>query len=131
MQSHTVAKFWEGMVWSLCRATANLVWYLGLQALVSEIINRFKLVYGTIASIDILLQNFYKVQQGRAEKVMLYETHLEGALNAVQQEYLMMLSASEVKQHLRNWLLHRIHKQLQDSMCYLHDDTRITYFALI
>ena len=28
MQSHTEVALLEGMVWSLCRAVANLVWYL-------------------------------------------------------------------------------------------------------
>ena len=40
MQSHTKVILWEGMVSSLLRAMANLVQYLGLQALVSEIINK-------------------------------------------------------------------------------------------
>ena len=34
-----------------------------------------------MASFDILMQNFYKLQQGKTEKVMLYVTQLEGALN--------------------------------------------------
>ena len=38
------------------------------------------------------------------EKVTLYVTQLEEALNEVQQEYLTMLSASEVQQHLRDHL---------------------------
>ena len=58
---------------------------LGLNALVSKIRNKLKLVYGTIASFDVLMQNFYKLQQGRMEKVPVYVTQLEGLLNAVQQ----------------------------------------------
>ena len=78
IQSHTEATLWEGMEGSLCRAAANLVWYLGLQALVLEIINKLELVYGTMAFFDILMQNFYKLSKGKAEKVMLYVTWLEG-----------------------------------------------------
>ena len=100
MHSNTEVTLWEGIVWSLCRATADLVWYLGLQALVAEILNKLELVYGTMASFDILMQNFYNLQQGKIEKVILYITWLEVALNVVQKEYLMMLSASEVQQHL-------------------------------
>ena len=40
-------------------------------------INKLELVYGTMASFDILMQNFYKLQ-GKMEKVMLYVTQLEG-----------------------------------------------------
>ena len=110
MQNHTEETLQEGMLWSLCRAVADLVPYLGLQPLVLEIINMLELVYGTLASFDILI--LYKLQQGKAEKVTLYVIQLAGALNSVQQEYLKMLSASEVQQHLRNQLFHGLHKQL-------------------
>ena len=102
MQSHTEAKLRERMVQSLHGTAADLVQYLGLQALVSEIINKLELVYDTMASFDILIQNLYNLQQGKSEKVTLYVTQLEWALNVVQQEYLIMLSASEVQQHLRD-----------------------------
>ena len=97
MQSHTEATFREGIVQSLCGAMADLIWYLDLQALVAEIINKLELVYGIMASFDILMKIFYKLQHGKAENVMLYVTQLEGALTAVQQEFPMMLSLSEVQ----------------------------------
>ena len=68
MQSHIEMTLMEGIVWSLCRATADLVWYLGLQGPVSEIINKLELIYGTMASFDILMQKFYKLQQGKTGK---------------------------------------------------------------
>ena len=40
--------------------------------------------YGTVASFNILMQNFYKLQQVRMERVSAFITHLEGVLNAVQ-----------------------------------------------
>ena len=131
MQSQIEATLMEGMVQSLHWAVADLVWYLGPQALVSEIINKLELVYGTMASFDILMQNVYKLQQDRTEKVTMYVTWLEGAVNVVQQEYLIILSANEVQQYLRDRLLHRLHKQLKDSMCYLYDDARIAYPQLV
>ena len=39
----------------------------------------------------------------------------------------MMLSASEVQQHLRDWYFHGLCKQLLDSIHYVNDDARITY----
>ena len=56
MQSHTGVKLREGIVWSLHRATADLVGYLGLQAPVSKIMNKLELVYGIVASFVILIQ---------------------------------------------------------------------------
>ena len=68
MQSHTEVTLREGIVWSLCRATADLVWYLGLQAPVSEIINKVEPIYGTVASFNILMQNFYNCNKGRQKR---------------------------------------------------------------
>ena len=79
-----------------------------------------------MASFDILMQDFYELQQGKTEKVTLYVTQLEGALDVIQQEYPMMLSTGEVQQHLRDHLFHGICKQLYDSMHYLYD-LSITY----
>ena len=53
MQNHTEANLREGLVWSLDGGMAHLVQYLGPQALVTEIINKLELVYGTVASFDI------------------------------------------------------------------------------
>ena len=72
MQSHTEATLREGIAWSLCKAVAYLVWYLGPQVPVSEILNKLALVYGTMASFNILMQNVYKLQQGKTEEVPVY-----------------------------------------------------------
>ena len=37
--------------------------------------------FGTVASYDNLMQNFYKVSQGNSEKVPSFTTSLEGTLN--------------------------------------------------
>ena len=69
------------IVWHLCGAAADLNGYLGLQALVAEIIDKLGIVYGTVASFDILVQMCYKLQQGKVENVILYVMQLQGALN--------------------------------------------------
>ena len=60
MQGHTEVTLQEGMVQSLHGATADFVQYLGTQALVEVIINKLELLYGTVASFDILMPKFYK-----------------------------------------------------------------------
>ena len=79
-----------------------------------------------MASFDILMQMFCKLQQGKMEKMTLYLTQLEGALNVGQQEYPMMLNPCEVQKHIRNFLFHGLCKQLHNSMHYLYNDTKIT-----
>ena len=80
-----------------------------------------------LASFDILIQNFYKLQQGKTEKVSVYVAHLEGVLYVVQQEYAMILSMGKVQKHLRDHLFHGLHKQFPYSMHYMYDDPRIMY----
>ena len=74
MQSHTEVTLKEGMVWSLHGAVTDMAQYLGLQAPVSEIVNKLELVYGTMEFFDILIQNFYTLQQGKTEKVTVCVT---------------------------------------------------------
>ena len=62
MQSHTEATLREGIVCLLWGAMVELVQYLGPHAPVSDIINMLELIYGTIASFDTQMQNFYKLQ---------------------------------------------------------------------
>ena len=96
-----------------------------------EKIKKLELVYCTMASFNILMQNFYKLQQGKTEKVKLYVNQCERALNAVHHEYLTMLSVSKVKKYLRYCLIYVPCKQLCNSMCYLYDVTRIMYPQLM
>ena len=121
MQSHMEATLREGIVCSLQGAMADLVCYLGMHAPVSEYINKLELKDGTAVSFDVLIQMFYKLQQGMMEKVPIDVTQLEGVLNVVQQEYPHMLSVGKVLNHLRDCLFHGLHKQLYDSVHYLYD----------
>ena len=131
MQAYTEATLRNGLVWSLHRTMADLVWYLGLQAPMSEIINKLEHLHGTVISFNILMQYFYKMQQRMTEKVPVYVTHLEGTLNVVQQEYPAMLSMSKFQRQQRDHLFHNFHMHFCNSMCYLYDDPRILYPQLI
>ena len=69
---------------SLGGAAANLVTYLGKKATVQQIIGELELGHRTVVSFDILMQNFYKLQHGRNDKLQGFINKLEGALDAVQ-----------------------------------------------
>ena len=110
---------------------ADLILYLGLHSPVSEIITKLELVYGIVALFNVFMQNFYKLQQENMEKVPVYVTQFEGALNAVQQEYPNILNADKIHKHLRDCLFHGLHKQLCKSMYYPYDDQRVMYPLLL
>ena len=72
----------ESIMQSLKGAAADMVCYMGPTAGVSEILEKLSVIFGTIASFDVLMQNFYKISQGN-EKVPSFATKLEGTLNQI------------------------------------------------
>ena len=58
----------ESIMQSLKRAAADMACYMGPTAGVSESLEKVSVIFGTIASFDMLMQNFYKISQGN-EKV--------------------------------------------------------------
>ena len=72
----------ESIMQSLKGAMADMAHYMGRTAGVSEILEKLSIIFGTVASFDILMQNFYKISQGH-EKVPSFVTQLEGTLNQI------------------------------------------------
>ena len=62
---------WESMVRFLKGAAADMARYMGPTASVSNILQKLMVIFGMIASFDVLMQNFYKVTQGNHEKCSL------------------------------------------------------------
>ena len=60
---------WESIVRSLKGATVDMAQYMGPTASVSKILQKLTVIFGTVASFNVLMQNFYKVTQGNHEKV--------------------------------------------------------------
>ena len=70
----------ESIMRSLKGAAADMAHYMGPTASVSKILEKLLVIFGTVASCDILMQNFYKVMQGGNKKVPSFTTWLEGTL---------------------------------------------------
>ena len=58
--------------------------YMGPTASMANILQKLTIIFGTVASFDMLMQNFYKVTQSNDEKVPSFATRLEGTLNQIQ-----------------------------------------------
>ena len=50
---------WESIVQSLKGAVADMAWYMGPTASVREILQKLMVIFKTVASFDVLMQNFY------------------------------------------------------------------------
>ena len=73
----------ESIIRSLKGAVEDMVCYMGPTASVSEILEKLSVIFGMVASFDMLMQNFYKITQGGSEKVPSFVTRLEGTLNQI------------------------------------------------
>ena len=73
----------ESIIRSLKGAAADMARYMGPTAGVSKILEKLLVIFGTVASFDVLMQNFYKIMQGGNEKVPSFAMRLEGTLNQI------------------------------------------------
>ena len=122
---------WESIVQSLKGAVADMAQYMGPTASVTEILQKLMVIFGTVASFNVLMQNFYKVTQGNYDKVPSCTTRLEGTLNQIQLKCPRRIADHEVACHLKDWPLHGVYKHIRDSIRYLHSNPETTYSQLM
>ena len=59
------------------------------------------IIFGTVASFDVLIQNLYKITQGNNEKVPSFATRLEGTLNQIRLRCPGQITDHEVPWHFK------------------------------
>ena len=91
----------ESIMRSLKGAVADMACYMGPTACVSEILEKLSVIFGTLASFDVLRQNLYKITQGSSEKVPSFATRLEGTLNQIRLRCPRQIANCEVPWHLK------------------------------
>ena len=105
--------------------------YMGPTAGVSKILEKLLVIFSTVTSFDILMQNFYKISQGGNEKVPSFVTRLEGTLNQIRIKCPGRIADHEVPGHLEDLLFHGVKKHVRDSIRYLYSNTQTTYSKLV
>ena len=105
--------------------------YMGPTASVALILRKLSVIFSTVASLDVLMQNFYKVTQGNNEKVPSFTMRLEGTLNQIRLQCPSRMMDLEVQQHLKDCLFHGVCKHISDSIWYLYGTPRTTYSQLM
>ena len=87
---------------------------------VAHILWKLSAIFGTVASFDVLIQNFYKVMQDNNKKVLSFAMRLEGNLNQIRLQCPGRMMDLEVQQHLKDGLFHRVQKHMCKSNQYLY-----------
>ena len=90
--------------------------YMGPTEIVAHILRKLLVIFGTVASFDILMQNFYKVMQGNNEKVPSFTMRLEGTLNQIRLQCPRRMTDLEIQQHLKDCLFNGIQNTMCDSI---------------
>ena len=120
----------ESIMQSLRGAAAGMARYMGPTASVSKILEKLSVIFGTITSFDMLMQNFYKISQGN-EKVPSFATKLEGTLNQIWIKCPSRIANRKVPGHLKDQLFHGVKKHVRDSVRYLYSNPQTTYSELV
>ena len=84
-----------------------------------------------MASLNVLIWNFYKVTQSNHEKVPSFAMRLEGTFNQIRLHCPGRIMDCEVQQHLKDHLFHGVHNHIRDSIQYLYSNPRTTYSQLM
>ena len=104
---------------------------MGPTTSVAHILQKLLVIFGTVTSFDILMQNFYKVTQGNNEKVPSFAMWLEGNLNQIQLQCPGRMTVLEAQQHLKDCLFHGVCKHICDSILYLYSTPGTSHSQLM
>ena len=104
---------------------------MGPTASVSNILEKLSVIFGTIASFNVLMQNFYKITQGSSKKVPSFATRLEGILNQIRLRCPGQITDHEVPWHLKECLFYRVRKHMRESIRYLCGNPKTSYSEVV
>ena len=121
----------EGVRRSLRGQAADMVRYLGPTATVGDVVDKLDVIYGRIATLDVLMQDFYSLVQGKGEKVSNFVSRLEGAMNHIRQLHPGRVKEVEVAQHMRERFFHGMHKGLRNSVRFIYEGSDADYYQLM
>ena len=62
---------WESIVRFLEGVVADMAWYMGPTASVSNILQKLTVIFGTVASFDVLMQNFYNLLKETTKSALI------------------------------------------------------------
>ena len=84
-------------------------------------IKKFKWLYGSVESFDTLMQAFYRIVQGKSERVQTFVLHLERALKVIKQQHSYTMTEEEGVKHLKDCLFHGLKPNIHNALCYMYD----------
>ena len=82
-------------------------------------------------SFDILIQEFYRIVQGKSERVQTFVCHLEWALKVIKQQHPHVMTEEEGVKHQKDHLFHRLKPNICNVLHYMYDKPDLQYSQLV
>ena len=137
---HAISYAWKNFNEQLVRAAitkscirnaADAMCCLPPRPTLDDILEMFKWLHGSVESSDTLMQEFYRIAQGKSEKVQTFVLHLERALKAIKQQHPYAMTEEEGHRHLKDHLFHGLKSNLHNALHYLCDKPNSQYSQLV
>lgn len=100
---------------------ANALSNLRVGYTVDTVIKEFNYLYGQAESFDSLMQEFYKLNQGKGEKISAYTVRLKSVLSAIERKFPNNIRESEYDRHMLDRLFHGMQEGLRNALRYKYD----------
>ena len=75
----------ESIIHLLKESTTDIVWYMGPTTSINHILWKLLVIFGTVASFALLMQNVYKMSEGNNNKATVATEPAEGVAKLTQQ----------------------------------------------
>ena len=106
----------EAITHSLQGTANNSVWYLGPGASVAEILDKLMTFYRMVTCFDILMQQFYGLQQEKGEHVASFLIRIEGDMSDIGSKYPNRMFEGGATRLLWQLLHYGLCRPLQDNL---------------
>ena len=109
----------EGIQHSLRGAAADAVHNMGPNVPLDMILKKFTMIFGNVKSFDLLMRDFYGVDQGEDPS---FATRIEGLLSQIRDRFPNQLHHQEEQWLLKDHLFHGSRKSIHESVRYCFAD---------
>ena len=137
---HAISDAWKNLNKQLVRAAINkscvgdvadAICCLPPMAALDDVFEKFKWLCGSVEFFNTLMQEFYRIVQGKIEKVQTFVHHLERALKAIKQQHPYAITKEEGTKHLEDCLFHELKLNIHNALHYMYDKPDSQYSQLV
>ena len=123
--NYTESKMKEAIVVALTGTAADIIRMMGRNVSVEEILKKLSSIYGTIGTMDSMLEAFYKMEQEQGEDVAKYASRVETAAGTIREHF------PHAPVVVRDKFFKGLRERLQNRIRHKYDDSSVNYLVLL